>query len=130
MFCKKCGTEIKQGRFCPVCGCAVEAENIKRETIQPNDGYSLNMSSNMQSNIISDSQGLEPVMTTWDYIKVYLLSCIPIAGIIIIIVYALDNSNLNRRNYCRATIIVRIVMAVLVGILSAYITDLLLNFLW
>lgn len=127
MFCKKCGTEIKQGRFCPVCGAAVgtenvQRENMQREAMQPSVGYS--------SNIISNSQELEPVMTTWDYVKVYLLSCIPIAGIIIMIVYALDNSKLNRRNYCRATLIVRIVMAVLVGILSAFMTDLVLNLLW
>lgn len=126
MFCKKCGTEIKQGRFCPVCGAAVgtenvQRENMQREAMQPNVVYS--------SNIISNSQGSEPVMTTWDYVKVYLLSCIPIAGIIIMIVYALDNSKLNRRNYCRAMLILRIVMSILLGILSAYITELILNFL-
>lgn len=131
MFCKKCGTEIKQGRFCPVCGAAVGTENIQRENIQRENIQREAMQPNVvySSNITSNSQGLEPVMTTWDYVKVYLLSCIPIAGIIIIIVYALDNSQLNRRNYCRSMIIVRVVMSILLGILSAYITELILNFL-
>ena len=66
----------------------------------------------------------------WAYFGLSLLFSIPVIGWIFLIVFALSDANINRRNYARSYFIVFIIMLVLVlvcyftGNLNAYIQNL------
>jgi uncharacterized integral membrane protein len=56
----------------------------------------------------------------WAYFGLQILFSIPIVGFILLIVFSLDNSNLNRRNYARSywcSLIVGLAVAVVLGLL-------------
>jgi len=60
------------------------------------------------------------VMTTKQWLITYLVMIIPCVGLIMSIVWAFsDNGNLNRRNYCRAYLIILLIVVVLSVILWA-----------
>ena len=47
------------------------------------------------------SEQFRPI-SAWGYFGYTILFCIPILGIILLIVFALSNANINRRNYARS----------------------------
>ena len=53
----------------------------------------------------------------WGYIGYSILFGIPIVGLICIIVFSFSQSNINRRNYARSYLIVRIIIIALIAIL-------------
>lgn len=72
----------------------------------------------MNNNIPSEYRVLSP----WAYFGYSILFAIPLIGFILAIVFAFDNSNLNRRNFARSyfcglliAVILIILFAVLVG---------------
>ncbi len=80
---------------------------------QPNNNYT-----NPQNNIPKEYKPL----SAWAYVGYNLLFSLPLVGFIMLIVYSLDNSNINRRNYARSFF-----CALLLGII---ITIILLVFLF
>lgn len=49
-------------------------------------------------------------MTVGQYIVTFLLSAIPIAGFILLLVWAFSgDTNINKRNYCRAVLILALI---------------------
>lgn len=52
-------------------------------------------------------------LSMWEYFGYNLLYSIPIIGLIFMIVFALDSSNLNRRNFTRSFFAVFIIFAVI-----------------
>ncbi len=60
---------------------------------QPNYNYT-----NPQNNIPKEYKPL----SAWAYVGYNLLFSLPLVGFIMLIVYSLDNSNINRRNYARS----------------------------
>lgn len=73
---------------------------------------------NYQNNYSYDSS----VMTVGQWIVTMLLLAIPVVNIVLLFVWAFSgNTNLNKRNYCRATLIigaVAIVLSLIIGILT------------
>ena len=59
-------------------------------------------------------------ISAWGYFGYNLLFMLPIAGLILLIVFSFDNSNINRRNYARSyfcgLLIVIIILIVLVAL--------------
>lgn len=86
-----------------------------------------NITSN-QNNIPNEYKPLSP----WAYFGYNILFAIPLVGFILLIVFSLDNANINRRNYARSffiglliTVIILVVFIVLslilfggIGVLS------------
>ena len=69
---------------------------------------------------------LAPVMSVVSYVILFILSAIPIVGLILILIYALDSTgNKNRRNYCRAIIVMWILSILVVFLFGASITGFL-----
>ena len=67
-------------------------------------------------------RGDTSVMSTKDWVVTYLILMIPCVGFIMSIVWAFSSDgNLNRRNYCRAYLIVTAIITVIVIILYALI---------
>ena len=58
-------------------------------------------------------------MSPWGYFGYSLLFSIPLIGLILLIVFSLNNENINRRNYARSMFCSMIVAAVLIAVLFA-----------
>lgn len=61
-------------------------------------------------------------ISSWGYVGYNILFAIPLIGFLLLIVFSLDNSNINRRNYARSswcTLLLIIVIFAIVGYLSA-----------
>ena len=57
-------------------------------------------------------------LSPWAYFGYHVLYSIPIVGWVFMIIFALDSSNINRRNFSRSYFVVYIVLAVLFAILA------------
>ena len=97
----------------------VSQENINpAPNPQPNynntQNYQQNMNySNMQTNTIpNEYKPLSP----WAYVGYNLLFSLPLVGFIMMIVFAFDSSNINRRNYARSFF-----CAMLIGLIVAVV---------
>lgn len=66
-------------------------------------------------------------LSAWAYVGYQLLFSIPVIGIILLIVFAFDNDNINRRNYARSFFciyllaVIIVVICVMLGLVS-YLT--------
>lgn len=68
-------------------------------------------------NIPSNYKPLSP----WAYFGYNLLFSIPIVGFILLIVFSLDNNNINRRNYARSFWCIYVLVAILLVIMFALV---------
>ena len=85
MFCKNCGTEnIDQAAVCVQCGAPLGQEAPAAVPEQPM--------------IPLAYKPLNP----WLYFGLSLLFSIPVIGFIFLIIFSLDDSNFNRRNFARS----------------------------
>ena len=55
----------------------------------------------MENEVVNNNN----LLSSWAYVGYNILFAIPIVGLILVIVFALDNNNINRRNYARSFII-------------------------
>lgn len=123
MYCGKCGAQIKEGgKFCPKCGEKVGKQSTAAMAVAP-----ASKSENTSTQKAGGAQEeLAPVMSVVSYVILFILSAIPIVGIILILIYALDSTgNKNRRNYCRAIIVMWILSILAVFLFGASITGFL-----
>ena len=58
-------------------------------------------------------------LSAWAYFGYNLLYAIPLIGWVFMIVFALDGSNINRRNFTRSYFIVYIIYAIILAVLLA-----------
>jgi hypothetical protein len=56
-------------------------------------------------------------LTAWSYFGYSILFMIPLVGIICLIIFACDSSNINRRSYARSYFCLLIIIAILFAIL-------------
>lgn len=113
MFCKNCGTEFKEnGRFCPNCG-------------TDNGGQIDHVSNSSLKETTLLNSNMAPIMSIWSYVGLFILGAIPIAGTIAIIIFAIDTSNKNRSNYCRAIIVLWLIGALAMLLFGASIAGIL-----
>jgi len=131
MKCVSCGNDlIATAKFCPVCGTAVAPapapapepvfEPIPEPIPEPvKAAPAPAKAAPAPVAAKSDVKLLGP----WGYFGLQILFSIPLVGFILLIVFSLDNSHLNRRNYARSywcgLIIWVILMVVLFVILAA-----------
>lgn len=136
MNCPKCGAPMEENaRFCTNCGSAAEQPAVQAAE-QPSDGtvlpppvYSQPVEAPVAQPVYTQpdyqqSAYTAPAQTGYApeyrplnplaYIGYAILFCIPFIGLVSMIVLAINNDNINRRNYARAFIIVRILTVVIV----------------
>lgn len=58
-------------------------------------------------------------LSPWAYFGYNILFTIPLIGLIFLIIYAFDNSNINRKNYARSFFIVWLIVIILVCVVLA-----------
>ena len=56
-------------------------------------------------------------ISAWGYFGYEILFCLPIIGFIFLLVFAFNNSNINRRNFARSYFCVFLISAVICAIL-------------
>lgn len=101
-FCPHCGKALPEdAAFCDGCGTRQDSGNP----------YSYSAPSYVQT---MDSSPLK----TSDYVVMFLISAIPLIGLILMLVWSFSEGiNINRRNFCRAFLIVRVISVALTVLL-------------
>lgn len=123
MVCKNCGKEVKEGtKFCTDCGAPVQPEpqaTYSRPNYQqPPQQYQQQYAQPYQQyNQPYQANNSAPVTSVGKYILWLILSTIPTAGFIIMIVFALDKTDKNRANFGKAMLITQI-CGIAVGIIT------------
>lgn len=127
MVCKNCGKEVKEGtKFCTDCGAPVQPEpqaTYSRPNYQqpPQQQYQQQYAQTYQQyNQPYQANNSAPVTSVGKYILWLILSTIPTAGFIIMIVFALDKTDKNRANFGKAMLITQI-CGIAVGIITLII---------
>lgn len=90
--CPRCGKEMPEGAlFCGECGFRLDANYTQPYTLPPQS--------------FQPSRDETPLKTI-DYLVLMILSSVPLLGWILLLVWAFSsNTNVNRRNFCRAQLI-------------------------
>lgn len=124
MVCKNCGKEVKEGtKFCTDCGAPVQPEpqatyNQPNYQQPPQQQYQQQYAQPYQQyNQPYQANNSAPVTSVGKYILWLILSTIPTAGFIIMIVFALDKTDKNRANFGKAMLITQ-VCGIAVGIIT------------
>ena len=145
-FCRKCGTKLIRDEEVIKVGEDTVSDITEKDTedevitigarpgsgydraARANSGHGLNdgrgqysggmPSGNMNSMYSSIPANLRP-LSAWAYFGYSLLFALPVAGLIMMIIFALDDSNINRRNYARSMFCSMIVAAALIAVLFA-----------
>lgn len=127
MICKNCSAEIDNAAaFCVVCGNPVEKaqpvyQAAPEQPVYQQPAYQAPIAppppappapAVVQQTIVTDK--LAPVTTIGQYIGWSLITMIPLIGFIMMIVWAIDSSNMNRANYFRAIWVVALISVVLI----------------
>lgn len=126
MVCRNCGKEVKEGtKFCTDCGAPVQPEpqatynqpNYQQPPQQQYQQYDQSYQHYNPYNQPGQADNSAPVTSVGKYILWLILSTIPTAGFIIMIVFALDKTDKNRANFGKAMLITQI-CGIAVGIIT------------
>lgn len=141
MFCPKCGvSQDNEAKFCKECGGdltqvqavinpPVEPIIIQQTTstkpVEPTPQHSYTSSQPPQSNTVP----LDKPLSILQYLGIFLLSAVPIVGIVFIFIWAFgSNVNINKKNYCRAVLIMALIGIILSIIISITFSALFISF--
>ena len=118
MKCVACGAELaEEVKFCTLCGAPVETQTPAQE--EPPVASPPTAPVPPYAPAAPDkNRPLSP----WAYYGLQLLFSIPLVGFICLIVFSLNNNNINRRNFARSywcNLIVSVAIVILVIILLA-----------
>lgn len=119
MKCPSCGGELPANtRFCTFCGVAIQTEPVTppESPFAPPAPPPIPPKFAAQTNLPPQFKPLG----AWAYFGLHLLFSIPLVGLICLIVFSLDDTNINRRNFARSywcKLIIGLAVTVLVVIL-------------
>ncbi|MDD4495870.1 MAG: zinc ribbon domain-containing protein [Eubacteriales bacterium] len=147
MYCEKCGKQLEPGSiFCDGCGARqaageqaappppMEEKRFEGQQSQysnnNNQGYNQNYNQsynqNYNQNYNVQTQKVAPVLSVGQYIVMMIVFAIPIVNIIMLFVWGFgDSVNPNKKNYCRAALIMAAIGIVLSILFSAVIVSLI-----
>ena len=96
MFCKSCGVKLDDGAtVCSSCGAPVSAERSVTPPVPPH----IPTPPFPEKKVIPAEY--TPV-SPWGYFGLQLLFSIPVVGLVFLIIFSFNGSNLNRRNFARS----------------------------
>lgn len=137
--CTSCGAELKEGlKFCTSCGAAVSdvspvIESVEKAVAEP-------VAEPVQATPVQQAPVVQPIIqqdpmagtkyeliSTWGYIGISLLMCIPVVGQILMIVWACGGCRkLQKRNYARAMLImfaISLVLSLIFGFVAKKVVN-------
>ena len=116
MICSLCGAELSsQDKFCISCGAPVQAPAAAPAAPAVSAPYEAP---------VAPAPKEVKLLGPWAYFGLKILFSIPLVGFILLIVFSLDNSHLNRRNFARSywcDLILSVVLSLLLVILLSAI---------
>ena len=93
MKCVSCGATLADHvKFCTICGTPVQKEAPAAPVVDAPP----------VAPVVVMPQPQQKLLGPWAYFGLQLLFSIPLVGFICLIVFSLDDSNLNRRNFARS----------------------------
>lgn len=127
-FCDSCGAALVEGaKFCKNCGKDVSAAD-SATTPPPQQGYYQAPPQQQVYYQAAPQQDTTP-MTVGQYLITFLITCIPLVGLIMLFVWAFgSDTNINKRNYARAMLIVAAILVVLNIIFVSFISSFIGSF--
>lgn len=127
MYCTNCNQEIPDDSvFCPLCGAKIQprrdAYNGGYQRKETFDGYGQPQNRYYQPPQPQFTEDTIPEewkpITMWGYFGYELLFCIPIVGLILLLVFSFGGTrNRNLRNFARSYFCLLIIVAVIVAII-------------
>ena len=118
-YCPNCGKEVRAGaEFCGDCGArlAPPAPSAQQEQTPPAPPvYTL-----PPQNYGTQYNPYRP-LSVGEYVLTLVLGWIPIVGLILLIVWAFSDENVHRRNFCRACLIVKVIVLILRVVCIVYL---------
>ena len=89
----------------------------------PNGNFNQNGNYNPNSNYTyKNDPSIPPYyrpLSPWAYFGYNILFAIPLIGLIFLIIFSFDNSNINRKNYARSFFIVWLLVIIVIAIFAA-----------
>ena len=131
MKCPTCGTELPENvKFCPVCGTAVASARpapvapvAPAPTAPVSAPVTPAAAPAAPASVVQISAPPAPkLLGPWAYFGLQLLFSIPLIGLVFLIVFSLDDSNLNRRNYARSywcALIISLILIIVCAVIFA-----------
>lgn len=122
MNCTNCGSEIKEGaKFCTVCGAVIaeaetpvtEASVDEASVVVAEPVYQAPNKPAKQENKIPEKYS---PLSPWAYFGLQILFAVPIVGFVFLIVFSINKSNINRRNFARSYWCKLIIAAIAIGV--------------
>lgn len=97
--------------------------NVPNGNFNQNGNYNQNVNYNPNANYTyKNDPSIPPYyrpLSPWAYFGYNILFAIPLIGWIFLIVYAFDNSNINRKNYARSYFVVYLLVIILIVVFGA-----------
>ena len=124
-LCISCGARVEDDKkFCTACGTRIGEEVIASPSGGESTSYGSSMGFSQPRSMDVDSMvkgtKYEPI-TTWGYIGIMLLMCIPLVGQVLMIVWALGGCRkVNKRSLARASLIMMafgLLLSLILGVL-------------
>jgi len=125
MICSKCGYEISdQATYCPYCGQGVTRTETSTQRTAPYPGaerspQGTGYRTRPRPPVVT-LEDLPPElkpMSAWAYVGWGILFALPIAGLVLIIVFSCVSGNINRKRFARSYLCWILIAAILVTIL-------------
>lgn len=134
MFCAKCGSTVENGvKFCPACGenmisAAAPAQGPAYTPPPPAyqaPAYQPPPQPAYQPGMPYQNPALREPLSVGAYFVTFLIFCIPLVNVIMMFVWAFSSeTNINKKNLCRAMLIwaiIGVVLGIIWAILAATI---------
>lgn len=134
MFCKNCGKNLSDtAKFCNGCGAKTEAAQAAANTAPQPPAYMPPAQATPPPQSYappapasySPQPGREPLRVI-QYIGMFLLTSIPLVGLILLFVWSFGGSvNLNKKNFARAMLILSVIGVILSIIFGAILANII-----
>ena len=132
-YCSNCGAQLEDyARVCSNCGAQADDSSVpSAPTYQPPEynQTSYGQTSYGQPPVVINNIGMTPdqlppqyrPLSPWAYFGLNILFSVPVVGLVFLIVFAFNKSNINRRNFARSFFCLLLIVVV-IGLIVLAIT--------
>ena len=128
MKCRICNADVaNNSQFCISCGRRI-SENENSNTYLTKDNTINYVPTYQQVSIENIPEQYKPI-SSWGYVGYTILFSIPFIGLILLIIYALSNENINRRNFARSYFCFVLLLVILIVAIGASLLEVIQEYI-